>query len=49
VLLNTAAALIVAGKATSLEDGVARAAAAIDSGAAGLALDKLVAVTHDAS
>lgn len=48
VLLNTAAALIVAGKAKSLEQGVALAASAIDSGAAGLSLDKLVAVTHEA-
>ncbi|MEQ1715464.1 MAG: anthranilate phosphoribosyltransferase, partial [Hyphomicrobium sp.] len=49
VLLNTAAALIVAGKAASLEDGVERAASSIDTGAAGLALDKLVAVTNEAS
>ncbi|MCB1484653.1 MAG: anthranilate phosphoribosyltransferase [Hyphomicrobiaceae bacterium] len=47
VLLNTAAALIVAGKAVSLEDGVRLAASAIDSGAAAQALDKLVAVTND--
>jgi len=47
VLFNTAAALIVAGKAASLEDGVRRAASAIDSGAAAQALDKLVAVTND--
>jgi anthranilate phosphoribosyltransferase len=48
VLLNSAAALIVAGKANSLEDGVARAAYAIDSGAAARALDRLVAVTNEA-
>lgn len=48
VLFNTAAALIVAGKAASLPEGVAKAAAAIDSGAAGLALDKLVSVTNEA-
>ena len=47
VLFNTSAALIVAGKAGSLEDGVARAAQAIDSGAANLALDKLIAVTNE--
>jgi anthranilate phosphoribosyltransferase len=49
VLLNTAAALIVAGKAKSLERGVELAASAIDSGAANRALDALVAVTNDAS
>lgn len=48
VLFNTAAALIVAGKAKSLEQGVALAASAIDSGAAARALDALVAVTNDA-
>lgn len=48
VLFNTAAALIVAGKAPSLEEGVRLAASAIDSGAANLALDKLIAVTNDA-
>lgn len=47
VLLNTAAALIVAGKAKSLEHGVALAAASIDSGAGARALDALVAVTND--
>lgn len=47
VLFNTAAALIVAGKANSLADGVRRAASSIDSGAATRALDKLVAVTND--
>lgn len=48
VLLNTAAALIVGGKARSLSEGAAKAASAIDSGAASLALDKLVAVTNEA-
>lgn len=48
VLFNTAAALIVAGKAKSLEHGVALAASSIDSGAAARALDALVAVTNDA-
>ena len=47
VLLNTAAALIVAGKADSLISGVAFAAQSIDSGAANRALDKLVAVTNE--
>ncbi len=47
VLFNTAAALIVAGKADGLEMGVAQAAASIDSGRANLALDKLIAVTNE--
>ena len=41
VLLNAAAALIVAGRAEALRDGVAQAAAAIDSGAALAALETL--------
>lgn len=47
VLLNAAAALIVAGKAANLADGVDRAARAIDSGAAQAALDRLVAMTNE--
>jgi anthranilate phosphoribosyltransferase len=46
VLLNAAAALIVAGRASDLKQGVLRAAQAIDSGKAQAALDKLVAVTN---
>ncbi|WP_072386794.1 anthranilate phosphoribosyltransferase [Hyphomicrobium sp. CS1BSMeth3] len=46
VLLNTAAALIVGGKATSLTDGVALAVHSIESGAARAALDKLVQITN---
>lgn len=46
VLLNTAAALIVGGKATSLTDGVALAVHAIESGAARAALDKLIQITN---
>ena len=41
VLLNAAAALIVAGRAADLRDGVAQAAAVLDSGAALNALDTL--------
>ncbi len=41
VLLNTAAALIIAGQADDLRSGVALAATAIDNGAAAAALDKL--------
>lgn len=47
VLLNTAAALIVAGKAANLADGVECAARSIDSGAAMAALDKLIAITTE--
>ena len=43
VLLNTAAALVVAGIAASLEDGVRRAAAAIDGGHAAAKLAQLEA------
>lgn len=47
VLLNSAAALVVADKAASLADGIAKAEASIDSGRAARALDRLVAVTND--
>ena len=43
VLLNAAAALVVAGAASDLRDGVARAAEAIDSGAA---RDKVAALAE---
>ncbi len=46
VLFNTAAALIVGGKAANLTDGVALAAHAIESGAAARALAKLVEVSN---
>ncbi len=46
VLLNAAAALIVAGKSVDLKQGALRAAEAIDSGKALAALEKLVAVTN---
>jgi anthranilate phosphoribosyltransferase len=46
VLMNTAAALMIAGVAPSLKDGVAKAAASIDGGKAKAALAKLVAVTN---
>ena len=48
VVYNAAAALIVAGKAESLEQGAALAAAAIDGGAAKATLRKLAAITHSA-
>jgi anthranilate phosphoribosyltransferase len=40
VLLNSAAALVVAGAASNLRDGVARAAEAIDTGRAAGALEQ---------
>ncbi|MES1990435.1 MAG: anthranilate phosphoribosyltransferase [Pseudomonadota bacterium] len=46
VLLNSAAALIVAGRVATLKDGVAVAARAIDSGAAKESLAKLIAVSN---
>jgi anthranilate phosphoribosyltransferase len=48
VLLNAAAALVVAGKSGDLRDGVARAAASIDSGAAKARLAALVRITSGA-
>lgn len=44
-LLNAAAAIYVGGLAADLEEGVAKGAAAIDSGAAGNVLEQLVAAT----
>jgi anthranilate phosphoribosyltransferase len=46
VLLNAAAALIVAGKAPDLNAGVALAAESIDTGAARDKLERLVAITN---
>jgi anthranilate phosphoribosyltransferase len=45
VLLNAGAAIYVGGQAESLGDGVAKAAEAIDSGAARGVLDRLIAAT----
>ena len=47
VLLNAAAALLVAGKAKSLRDGVALAAESIDNGRAKGVLEALVKLSHD--
>jgi anthranilate phosphoribosyltransferase len=47
VILNSAAALIVAGKAKDLKAGAALAAKAIDSGAAANVLAQLVAITNE--
>ena len=50
VLMNAGAALFVAGEASSVQDGIARAALAIDGGDAGLALARMVSIsTADAS
>ena len=46
VLLNSAAALVVADRAADLRAGVGMAAEAIDSGAARQVLDRLVAMTN---
>ena len=46
VLLNSAASLIVAGRAGSLREGAELAARSIDSGAARAVLDKLVAMSN---
>ncbi len=46
VILNAAAALIVAGKAQNIAEGATLASQAIDSGAAKSALDKLVATSN---
>jgi anthranilate phosphoribosyltransferase len=47
VLLNAGAAIYIGGRAEGLEEGVERAAEAIDSGAASDLLDRLVATTAD--
>ena len=47
VLLNAAAALVVAGRADDLDAGLHLAAAAIDTGAAARTLDTFVAVSQD--
>ena len=46
VLLNAAAAFLVAEKVETLADGVEMGAVAIDSGAARRSLDKLVEITN---
>jgi anthranilate phosphoribosyltransferase len=46
VLLNAGAALMVAGRAKDIKDGVARAAQALDSGAAKAKLDALITASN---
>jgi anthranilate phosphoribosyltransferase len=48
VLINAAAAFLVADKVETLREGVGMAAKSIDSGAAALALEKLIALTDTA-
>ncbi|MCG7503773.1 anthranilate phosphoribosyltransferase [Mesorhizobium retamae] len=47
VLMNAGAGLVVAGKAATIEDGVAQAAASIDSGKAKAVLETLVKVSNE--
>ncbi len=49
VVYNSGAALLVAGQAGDLRDGMALAMAAIDSGGARATLDKLIAITNEPS
>jgi anthranilate phosphoribosyltransferase len=49
VLINSAAALVVGGKAVNLREGAALAASAMDTGAAKAKLDMLVAVSKAAA
>jgi anthranilate phosphoribosyltransferase len=46
-LFNTAAALIVAGRTTSLHEGVAMSADAIDTGKAKMVLDNLRSASQE--
>ena len=46
VLLNSAASLIIAGRAERLRDGISLAAMSIDNGAARQMLERLVAATN---
>lgn len=46
VVLNAAAALVAAGKSPAMSDGVQRAAASIDSGAARRVLERLISVSN---
>ncbi len=46
VVLNAGAGLLIAGRASSVKDGIAQAAAAIDEGRAAQALERLREVSH---
>ena len=47
VLLNAGVSLLIAGVADTVDEGIARAAAALDSGQAAAVLEKLVAVSQE--
>jgi len=47
ILINSAAALVTAGKASDIRDGIKMAEAAIDSGAAAEKLSALAEFTHE--
>jgi anthranilate phosphoribosyltransferase len=49
VLLNAGAGLVVAGRATSLEDGLTIAEQTIDSGAAAATLERFVTASREAA
>jgi anthranilate phosphoribosyltransferase len=49
ILMNAAAALVVSGTALDLGDGMVRAAASIDSGAARRSLESLAAISQEAA
>ena len=49
VLLNAGAAILVSGAAGDMKDGIAKAAAAIDSGAAAVTLENLVRVSSESA
>lgn len=49
VVLNAGAGLVVAGLASDLAEGIAKASESIDSGAAATVLDRLVAASREAS
>jgi len=49
VVLNAAAALFIAGAASSLEEGRGLAEASLDTGAARSALERLIASSNDAA
>jgi anthranilate phosphoribosyltransferase len=47
VMLNAGAALVIAGRANDVREGLTLAGDSIDSRGARLALDRLIAVTND--
>lgn len=49
VLLNAGASLLIAGAASSVRDGIARAAGAVDSGAARQVLERMTTLSNAAA